>query len=77
MIGDVVLVKDKNTARCSWEAGRIEAVKVSEDGMVRSAEVRMASRLLDARGRNKRPTRMLERPSQELVVLLPVTDTSC
>ena len=72
MVGDVVLIKDKNAARCQWEAGTLESVKLSEDGLVRSANVKMASRLLDAKGRNKRPSRQLERSAQELVVLLPV-----
>ena len=44
---------------------------MSEDGFVRSTSVRMASRLLDSKGRNKRDSRMLERPAQGLVVVLP------
>ena len=70
MVTDVVLIKDKNAARCDWEVGMIKKVKVSDDGLVRSAEIRMASKVLDAKGRNHKSKRCLERPIQELVVLL-------
>ena len=50
--------------------GMVKKVKVSDDGLVRSAEIRMASKVLDAKGRNYKSKRCLERPIQELVVLL-------
>lgn len=38
-IGDIVLVVDPNAPRGNWNLGKITNVKVSGDGLVRSAEL--------------------------------------
>jgi hypothetical protein len=40
-VGDVVLLREKSTARNVWPCGTICAIKTSEDGFVRSADVRV------------------------------------
>ena len=44
--GDVVLLVDENTPRSLWPLGLIRSVKLSRDGLVRSAEVKTRSSVL-------------------------------
>ena len=41
-VGDVVLVRDKQVPRNHWPLGRIEGVKHSKDGLVRTVSIRQA-----------------------------------
>ena len=46
-IGDIVLILDKKTPRCSWPLGRIQEVHTNQrDGLVRSAKVKTNSSVL-------------------------------
>ena len=45
-IGDIVIVSDENTARSHWPLGKIKAIKISDDGMVRSAEIKLQNKYL-------------------------------
>ena len=39
-INDIVLVMDENTPRCQWPLGRIVAISPSDDGLVRTVEIK-------------------------------------
>lgn len=55
-IGDLVLIKSENLAPTYWAMGRVQEVKVSDDGRVRSAKIAVVGGSLD-------------RPIQKLIVL--------
>ena len=59
--GDVVIIKDENTARAYWPLARVEKTYRSHDGVIRKADLRMAR--LDL---NKKP-RYLTRPCSQMV----------
>jgi hypothetical protein len=40
-VGDVVMVTDETTPRGVWPMGIVKEMKVSEDGLVRSARVQL------------------------------------
>ncbi|XP_061193706.1 uncharacterized protein LOC133201933 [Saccostrea echinata] len=40
-VGDVVVIKDRESARCQWSIGLVEEVFPSADGLVRKASVRV------------------------------------
>jgi hypothetical protein len=42
-VGDLVLVSSENTPRGVWPMGLVVKVRISDDGLVRSAEVRLRS----------------------------------
>ena len=60
--GDIVLVREKDQPRNDWPLGRVSAVKKSEDGHVRSAEIAILKE-----GKMK----TVLRPIKELVLLVP------
>ena len=60
--GDIVVLKDKSLTRVNWPLARIEAVKKSSDGLVRSATVKLLKP--DEKG-----YRSLERPVMSFVLL--------
>lgn len=77
IVGDVVLIKDKNMPRDSWSTGTITGVRVSDDGLVRSASIRPRVR------QDKSTTKKVrDRPIHDLILLekgteaeLPSTET--
>ena len=69
-VGDIVLVKDQNFARCDWPLARVIEVYPSDDHHVRKVKVIVADSNRNQKGiRTSQPT-YLERPIQKLVVLL-------
>ena len=66
--GDIVLVKDEDVRRNQWPMARVVDVYPSDDGLVRSVKVRMASR-----DGGKKLT-LLDRPITKLVLLLESED---
>ena len=66
MIGDIVLVREKNAPRNSWPLGRVEEVKPSADGLVRSVFVRLG----------KGCKKLVYRAVANLVLLVPTQDNS-
>ena len=64
MVGDVVLLKDEDVSRNNWPMGVIVATFPSDDGLVRSVEVRLASRAV------------MKRPIVKLVLLLESSEPS-
>lgn len=69
--GAVVLVADENTPRGDWRMAIVDRVKVSADGLVRSATVRMANTTLGKEGKAQGVPSVLERPIHKLVELVP------
>ena len=68
-INDIVLVKDKNTARSMWQLARVVAVYPSEDGQVHKVQVALADSCLDSKGKRTGAMGYLERPFEKLVLL--------
>ena len=68
--GDMVAIVDDNRTRNEWKVGIIDTVQFSEDGIVRSARIRMANPHLSKKGTPVAPTRVLERSVQKIVLLL-------
>ena len=58
-VGDIVLLRDGNVPRQQWPMGRITQVFPSEDGLVRSVELKVPTATL-----------LLKRPIQKLVLLV-------
>ena len=69
-VGDVVLVKDENLPRSQWNLGRVTIVFPSDDGLVRSVELRMADRRLAKNGKRVHAASILQRPVHKLVLVL-------
>ena len=69
-VGDVVLVKDENLPRSQWNLGRVTVVFPSDDGLVRSVELRMADRRLARNGKRVHAASILQRPVHKLVLVL-------
>ena len=65
-VGDLVLVRDKTAKRNEWPLGRVESVRTSADGLVRSALIKVARS--GAAGRIK--LGFYTRPISELVLLM-------
>ena len=61
--GDVVLIRNKQTARNSWPLGIIQKIHSGSDNCVRSCEVRI--------NRNGERSVLYTRPVTELVLLIP------
>ena len=57
-IGDIVLIKDVDTARNKWPLGIVKDVHTSDDGLVRRVSVKTSS------------CSCLDRPIQKLVLIL-------
>ena len=62
-VGDIVLVKDSDARRNQWPMARVIEVHPSDDGLVRSVKVKMASK-------NNEQGSSLDRPISKLVLLL-------
>jgi hypothetical protein len=69
-IGDVVLLHEE-APRMKWPMGVVTAVHLSQDGLVRRIQIKVANRHLDASGVPTKKPSMLERPIQKIVLLLP------
>lgn len=61
--GDVVLIRNKQTARNSWPLGIIQKIHTGSDNCVRSCEVHIT--------RNGERSVLFTRPVTELVLLIP------
>ena len=58
-VGDIVLLRDKSVHRNEWPMGIVVKVYASDDGLIRTADVRL--------GKNRK---IFLRPESELIVLL-------
>lgn len=68
-VGDMVLVRDENTPPAKWPLGRVAAVHQSDDGLVRSASVKIPARKKE-NGIFVTGVTTLDRPVQKLCILL-------
>ena len=69
-IDDIVIIKDDDMIRNEWKLGRITQIKVSKDGLVRSASIRVADPTLDKHGKRQNKVIELNRPIHKLVLIL-------
>ena len=70
--GDVVLIQDKSALRGEWKMGRVSKPIVSEDGFVRSCEVKYKQ---PGEGSNyAKGFVTITRPVQRLILLVPASD---
>ena len=63
-VGDIVMVKDINVSRNTWQLARVTIVYPSK------VKVALSDGSLDQRGKRSGPLRYLERPMQKLVLLM-------
>ena len=63
-VGDIVIIRDKTTPRNFWPMGRVSKIKISSDGLVRSATLSLPP--LPGRSQN----REVQRPITDLVLLV-------
>ena len=70
-IDDIVLIRDKQSARNSWPMGKVSEVKISQDGLVRSATIKLPHL------GNKSKPRFMDRSVNDLVLLIPAYDHKC
>lgn len=68
--GNVVLITEPDQPRNLWRIGMIEEVKPGQDGQVRNATVRLATKLIDGKGKPIEKATILHRPIQKLVKLM-------
>ena len=71
-VGDIVLLKEENTARNTWKVGCVKSVMPGNDGLVRNLEIRLGNRHIDRNGKPLQPPTTLIRPIQSIVILLKV-----
>ena len=69
-VNDVVLVVDENSARNEWKMGRVVEVFTSDDGLVRSVKIQLASKELDHKGTRMAEPTILKRPVHKLIMLI-------
>ena len=70
-IGDIVLVKDDNAPRCSWNLAKVTQVYRGTDNKVRTVRILLSDKTLSRNGLRTSPLTSLERPIQKLVLLVP------
>ena len=66
-VGDIVLLNETDLVRNEWRLARITACKTSDDGLVRSVELKLADK--NYRSKNSQ-TQVLTRPVHKIVVLM-------
>ena len=69
-VNDIVVVKDDQSPRNAWKTGIVEETYPDKDGLVRKVRLRIADDTLDKNGRATAPASFLDRPVQQLVLLL-------
>ena len=69
-VNDIVLIVDDNAARNEWKLARVVEVLTSNDGLVRSAKLQLATTQLDAKGKRLSDLTYFTRPIHKLILLL-------
>ena len=69
-VGDIVLLKDDTTARNRWRTARVEEACQDDDGLVRNVKVVVGDTYLNKKGQRVRNQSVLERPIQNIILLL-------
>ena len=75
-IGDLVMICEDSKIKAKYKLGVVDAVKVSTDGVVRSATVRYCIIRKNAKGVAHVTHMQVKRSVQRLVLILPVEETS-
>ena len=73
-VGDIVLIKDSNALRGNWKMGRVSKVKPSADSYVRRCSAFYKQVLPGKDIPKSRIT--IERPVQDLIVIVPIEGES-
>ena len=74
--GDVVMICEDSKIKAKYKLGVVDAVKVSTDGVVRSATVRYCIIRKNAKGDEHVTHMQVKRSVQRLALILPVEETS-
>ncbi len=69
-VGDVVIIKEADAPRNTWNLARVIEALQSDDGLVRKVKLQMSNPALDNCGRRTNKLSVIERPVQKLVVIL-------
>ena len=69
-VNDIVLIVDENAARNEWKLARVVEVMASNDGLVRSAKLQLATTQLDAKGKRLSDLSYFTRPIHKLILSL-------
>ena len=69
-LNDIVIVKDDHSPRNASKTEIVEKTYPDKDGLVRKVRLRIADDTLDKNGRATAPASFLDRPVQQLVLLL-------
>ena len=64
-VGDVVLLNDKGARRNEWPMGVVTQVKRSQDGLVRSATIKLANKT------SSHASSLVTRPINKMVLFVP------
>ena len=75
-VGDIVLVHDKDSIRSEWPLAKVIEVSEGSDGLIRRVKVKTGTSRLDNHGKRTSSLSVLERPIQELVLLVESDDCS-
>ena len=74
-VGDIVTIIEENATRNDWKMGTVVDVKKGEDGLVRSASVRVVDhKEIRNDGKRSSPPSILDRPIQKLIVVTKQQD---
>ena len=69
-VGDVVLLCDENEERSDWKLARVVECFTSNDGLVRSVKIQLASNELDRHGKRMSEPTFRTRPIHKLILLI-------
>ncbi|XP_067940188.1 uncharacterized protein [Watersipora subatra] len=69
-VGDIVMIVESDQPKNSWRLAVIEEVFHGQDDLVRKATVKVATKMLDSKGKPIEKSTVLQRPVQKLVKLL-------
>ena len=69
-LGDIVIIHDKGSLRSKWPLAKVIEVTKGRDGLVHRAKVQLGTSRLDNKGKRTSSLTVLERPVQELVLLI-------
>ena len=73
-VGDIVLLRDDQAFRSEWKMARVVDAFQSDDGLVRSAKLKMASSSRDSSGKPTSSSVFLFRPVQKMILLVKHED---
>ena len=69
-VNDIVLICDENAARSDWRMARVVECFTSNDNLVRSVKLQLATSQLDGKGKRLSDLAYLTRPIHKLILLI-------